>query len=54
MYRLKRESKGDGYGLGLSMVKAICEIHNGELIIKNKENKKNGLVVGIKFRNQAT
>ena len=54
MYRLKRESKGGGYGLGLSMVKAICEIHNGELIIKNRENKKNGLVVGIKFRNQTT
>ena len=52
MYRLKRESEGGGYGLGLSMVKAICEIHNGELIIKNKENKKSGLIVGIKFRNQ--
>jgi len=54
MYRLKRESESGGYGLGLSMVKAICDIHNGELIIKNKNEKKNGLIIGIKFKNKIT
>ena len=54
MYRLKRESESGGYGLGLSMVKAICDIHNGELIIKNKSNKKDGLIIGIKFKNKIT
>ena len=54
MYRLRRESESGGYGLGLSMVKAICEIHNAELIIKNKNDKKYGLIIGIKFKSKIT
>ena len=54
MYRLRRESESGGYGLGLSMVKAICEIHNAELIIKNKNDKKYGLIIGIKFKKKIT
>ena len=54
MYRLRRESESGGYGLGLSMVKAICEIHNADLIIKNKNDKKYGLIIGIKFKKKIT
>ena len=54
MYRLRRESESGGYGLGLSMVKAICEIHNADLIIKNKNYKKYGLIIGIKFKKKIT
>ena len=50
MYRLRRESESGGYGLGLSMVKAICEIHNADLIIKNKNDKKYILKNGLNLK----
>ena len=46
LYQINK-MKEDGLGLGLAMVKAICEIHKADLIIKNNST---GLIMGIKFK----
>ena len=46
LYQINKMKEG-GLGLGLAMVKAICEIHKADLIIKNNST---GLIMGIKFK----
>ncbi len=45
LYQINKIDEG-GLGLGLSMVKTICEIHKAHLIL---ENNKEGLTTGILF-----
>ena len=46
LYQINKIDEG-GLGLGLSMVKTICEIHKAHLIL---ENNKEGLTTGIWFK----
>ncbi len=46
LYQINKIDEG-GLGLGLSMVKTICEIHKAQLIL---ENNKEGLTTGIWFK----
>ena len=38
-YRLPRTEKSDGYGLGLTIVKAVAEAHNGSVAAKNRADE---------------
>ena len=49
LYQINKIDEG-GLGLGLSMVKTICEIHKAHLIL---ENNKEGLTTGIWFNKKS-
>ncbi|MDZ7792186.1 MAG: HAMP domain-containing sensor histidine kinase [Spirochaetia bacterium] len=38
-YRLPRTEKSAGYGLGLTIVKAVADAHNGSVSVKNRSTK---------------
>lgn len=48
LYQGETARQGEGHGLGLSMVKAICELHSAELLLSDGPNGK-GLCVAVNF-----
>lgn len=48
LYQGEAARQGDGHGLGLSMVKAICELHNADLSLSGGPNGR-GLCVTVNF-----
>ena len=45
----RAEQKHDGFGIGLSIVQRICQLHQAQLEITNRNDGHNGLSVRIKF-----
>lgn len=48
LYQGESTRQGEGHGLGLSMVKAICELHNADLVLSDGPNRR-GLRVTVNF-----
>ena len=53
LYQLKKERQGEGFGLGLSMVRAISELHEARLTLADGIGGK-GLTVNLRFADPAT
>ncbi len=47
-YRLDKHRSSKGLGLGLSLVTAVCKVHNAELTLDGRDDERGGLVVRIR------
>ncbi len=46
--RFKRiDESRKGFGLGLNIAERVCHVHNGELVIQNRNDGQSGLVISI-------